>query len=363
MADARAAAPRRWSFPIARIAGIEIRVHVTFFVLVALFVVAGTAPKGPGVVSALGWLVLIFASVVFHELAHCLVGRRHGAVVHEIDLLPIGGVSRLEHLPETPSDELAMAIAGPLASAALGIAAGCAAILVSQHLTPIDLVRGPILPRLAFVNLLLAAFNMLPAFPLDGGRVLRALLERRYDLERATRIAATTGRAFAVALVVVGVFVDFWLLLIGVFVYFGADVEERATLIHLRLTGRRVSDAMVLDPTVIDAATPLPDLRQLVRRVPQRAFPVVVDGRLVGLVDVASITFASDRARAGDVALTDVEVLAPNADLEASLPALEGSRVGANAVVHGERVVGLLRVEDVDRITRDRFPDPRRTRR
>ena len=112
---------RRWSsFPIGRIAGIQIRVHVTFFLLVPLFALAGTQPGGPGAVGAIAWLVVIFACVVVHELAHCLVGRPRGLVVHEIELLPIGGVSKLENLPEDPHDELAMAIAGPLAS--IGIA-------------------------------------------------------------------------------------------------------------------------------------------------------------------------------------------------------------------------------------------------
>jgi stage IV sporulation protein FB len=230
MADEPRAAGRRWWFPIGRIVGIEIRVHATFFVLVALLVAAGLAPRGPGVLSALTWLVLIFASVVIHELAHSLVGRRRGAIVREIDLLPIGGMSRLERLPETPSDEFAMAIAGPASSAALGLGAAAIALATSAPLWPVDLVGGPLLPRFAAVNLLLAAFNMLPAFPLDGGRVFRALLERRYDLARATRIAATTGRWFAFALIAVGMVANLWLAVIGVFVYVGAAGEERATL-------------------------------------------------------------------------------------------------------------------------------------
>lgn len=350
MPDAQTPARRRWSFPIGRILGIEIRVHVTFFFLVALFVAAGLAPQGPGLLDALGWLVLIFASVVFHELAHCVVGRRRGAVVHEIDLLPIGGVSRLEHLPETPADELAMAIAGPASSVVLGLAAAAAALAVSQTLIPIDLASGPVLPRLAWLNLLLAAFNMLPAFPLDGGRVLRALLARRLDLERATHVAATTGRWLAAALIALGVFVDPWLVLIGVFVYLGADIEERATLVHLRLTGHRVRDAMLRAPTVVDAAMPISELRRLVRCDEQRAFPVVRDGRLVGLVDPASVTFSSDQASAGDIAIVDAGVVQPDGDLEQSLDALGASRVGATAVVDGDRVVGVLRIEDVEHL-------------
>ena len=268
----------RWSFPIGTVAGIQIRVHASFFLLVALFALVGSAPKGPGVLPALVWLVLIFACVVFHELSHCLVGRRHGLVVHEIDLLPIGGVSRLESFPENPRDEFAMAIAGPAASAGLGVLAAVLAVALSMPLFPIDFLNGPLLPRLAWLNLLLAAFNMIPAFPLDGGRVFRALLERRYDMARATQIAGRAGRLFALLLVGVGVFWNLWLAIIGVFVYFGASAEESATLIHLRLVGRRVRDAMLTPPTTIDASVDATALQQLVRRNCQGVFP----GRAAG---------------------------------------------------------------------------------
>jgi Zn-dependent protease len=356
MAPERSPTPRRWSFPIGRVAGIEIRVHASFFLLVGLFVAVGLAPEGPGVVSALVWLVLVFAAVVFHELAHCFVGRRRGAVVHEIDLLPIGGVSRLERLPEGPADEFATAIAGPLSSVLLGLTAGAVAVMVQEPLTPIDLTSGALLPRFAFVNLLLAAFNMLPAFPLDGGRVLRALLERRYDLERATRIAATTGRWFAGALVVAGLFLDVWLVLIGVFIYMGANAEERSTLVHLRLGGHRVRDVMVRSPALVEASTPVSELRRLARQDTQRAYPVVCGERVVGLVDVGKIAFASDRDTAGDVAIREGALLAPDDDLEGSLVALQVSPIGVATVVDRDRVIGLLRAEDVQHLVFDPAP-------
>jgi stage IV sporulation protein FB len=344
--------PRRttWSFPIARISGIQIRVHATFFLLVALFALAGAAPKGPGVLNSLLWLVAIFACVVFHELAHCFVGRRRGLVVHEIDLLPIGGVSRLESFPETPRDEFAVAIAGPAASVALGVVAAAAAVAASVPLIPIDLVSGPFLARLAWLNLLLAGFNMLPAFPLDGGRVFRSLLERRYDLERATRIAGTTGRWFAFALIATGMVVNLWLAIIGVFVYLGASTEETATLAHLRLAGRKVRDVMVAPPTTIDASVSAAELRQLVRRNCQGVFPVVRAGHYVGLVDTSSIQRAPGAECAGDLADAAAPTAAPDDDLEGDLAALYGTHGHAVAVTDHGRVVGLLRLDDVGRL-------------
>ncbi|MGZ4536093.1 MAG: site-2 protease family protein, partial [Nocardioidaceae bacterium] len=141
-------APRQYSLLVARVSGIEIRVHVTFFLLVALFALGSTGPGGPGPVGGLLWLALIFSCVVVHELAHSLVARRRGAEVREIVLLPIGGVSKLEHLPETPSDEFAIAAVGPAASVALALGAGGLAALLRQPLLPVDLYGGPLLARL-----------------------------------------------------------------------------------------------------------------------------------------------------------------------------------------------------------------------
>ena len=213
------------------------------------------APPGVRACSrSLVWLVLIFACVVFHELSHCLVGRRHGLVVHEIDLLPIGGVSRLESFPETPRDEFAMAIAGPRrqrrprrCGCARGPRAFASALpdrLPARATAPAARVAQPVARRVQHD----------PCVPTRRrSRVLRSLLERRYDMARATQIAGRAGRLFALLLVGVGVVWNLWLVIIGIFVYFGASAEESATLIHLRLGGRRVHDAMLAPPTTIDA--------------------------------------------------------------------------------------------------------------
>ncbi len=243
--------------------GIEIRVHVSFFLLVGLFALASTGPEGQGLVSGLSWLVILFACVVVHELAHCVVGQARGAVVRDIVLLPIGGMSRLERLPPRPEDEFAMAAAGPIASVVLGVGAGVIAGAVGVALIPIDLATGSLLARLFWVNLLLAAFNLLPAFPLDGGRMLRAALTRHHGEAVATRRAASVGRAVAVMMIAAGFFVDVWLVLIGTFVWFAATAEERATLQHLRLRGVYVRDLMHAPvdgaPVVAPATTPVLD--------------------------------------------------------------------------------------------------------
>jgi len=214
-----------------------------------------------------------------------------------------------------------MAIAGPVASVALGVAAAAAAVVASVSLYPVDLVSGPFLARLAWLNLVLAAFNLIPAFPLDGGRVFRSLLERRFDLERATHIASTAGRWFAFVLIAVGMVTNLVLAIIGVFVYLGANAEEAATLAHVRLAGRRVRDVMLVLPTTIDAAVSAAELRQLVCRNGQGVFPVTRAGRYVGVVDVASIAQAPVIACAGDLADRAALTVAPNDDLERDVDA------------------------------------------
>lgn len=348
--QSRQPAHREWSFRLGRVAGIEIRVHFTFFLLVALFAFAGTEAGSPGVVSSLSWLVVIFTCVVVHELAHCVVGRARGAVVHEIVLLPIGGVSKLEHLPETPRDELAMAIAGPAASVGLAALGGLAAVLLQESLLPIDLYGGSFLARVFWFNLLIAAFNLLPAFPLDGGRVFRALLERRYDLERATHIAARVGRIIAIALVGVGLFLNLWLTIIGVFVFLGASAEEAATIVHVRLKGHLVADVMMLDPVIVAPTTSADELRALLRRSAQRAFPVVGEQGYEGLVDARSIELDARGQNAAELAERAAPVIAATDGLEADLPLVVSAPARALAVVDGGRVVGVLRLEDVQHL-------------
>jgi Zn-dependent protease len=338
----------RLSVSIGHVLGIDIRVHATFLLLVALFALAYSGSGVLGVAAGLAWLVVIFACVVIHELAHSLEARRRGGVVHEIVLLPIGGVSKLERLPESPSDEFAIAIVGPLASIAIAVVAALGAVAAGQSLLPINLFDGAILPRIAWFNLLVGGFNLLPAFPLDGGRVFRALLERHRDLETATRQSARVGRVLAVLLIVVGLLLNFWLALIGLFVYFGASAEEAATIVHLRLKGLRVADAMLLDPIVVhedDTAGSLGDLR---RHTAQTVFPVTVAAGSPSVVSADAVAAAPAETKIRDLMGRHVAV-PPTASLEKdALPLLQQSPLSALVVVRRGSVVGLLRMEDVD---------------
>jgi Zn-dependent protease len=216
------------SIRVARIGGVEIRMHWSFLALVVL-VAWVSAGAGVAAVSAnLMWIAVIFASVLIHEYAHCIVARRRGAVVLGILLLPIGGLSQLEKVPERPDDELAIAIVGPLTSLGVAAVALAGGLVVGAHLWPPTLFAGSWFARMAWLNLLLGAFNLLPALPMDGGRVLRAALERHHDRLTATRLAGRIARILATIMIVGGVFYDFWLVFVGLFVYLGSSAEEQA---------------------------------------------------------------------------------------------------------------------------------------
>ena len=180
------------------------------------------------VAAGLLWITAIFASVLVHEYAHCIVARRRGAVVEDILLLPIGGLSQLKEMPESPADEFAIAIVGPLTSLGLAALALAGGVAFGARLWPPSLFAGSWFARLAWLNALLGGFNLLPALPMDGGRVARALLARRHDRLTATRQAAKIARILAVVMILGGIFYDFWLVIIGFFVYLGASAEEQA---------------------------------------------------------------------------------------------------------------------------------------
>lgn len=342
---------RDFSFPVARIFGIQLRIHYTFFLIVLIFALGATAPGGLGVVSAMIWLVLIFLCVLIHELGHSLLAKRKGATVKAIVLLPIGGVSQLENLPESPPDEFAIAIVGPLASFGLAAASAVGAATLRIPLWPPNLYDGPLLSRLAWFNLIIGAFNLIPAFPLDGGRVLRSLLQRNRPLEAATRLASRIGRVVAVVLMAVGIFYSLWLLIIGLFIFFGASSEEAATIAHSHMKSLYVRDVMVANPITVDAATQSGYLLEMIQRTSQREFPMIEGDRYAGMITADHLMTYPPGTYVGYIADRGCPAIAPSDLLEdAEMKVLGPSRRPAIAVIDEGRVVGLLTQADVARI-------------
>jgi stage IV sporulation protein FB len=331
-----------WSFPIGRLFGSELRVHATFFLLLAWIGAVAWIEGGPqaAVVNIL-FILALFACVVAHEFGHALTARRYGIRTPDITLLPIGGVARLERMPERPAQEIVVALAGPAVNvviwAVLSLLLGASGSV--ETLAHIEDPARDFWGRLASVNLFLVLFNLIPAFPMDGGRVLRALLSMTMGRVRATRTAAMAGQAIAFLF-------GFWalasgnliLLLIAVFVYLAGQAE--ASDVTMRELARRISarDAMItaFEPLMSDDS--LAAMSAGLLRTTQHEFPVLDPaGRLLGFVTREAIFAAAQGERAGvrasDLMVTDIPCLPLGAPLSDVLDALGSTGTPAVAVV------------------------------
>lgn len=343
----------RWSFRLGRIAGIPIQCHVTFLLLLAWFAIQlglFTGQIGRALVGLVG-LVLTFACVLLHELGHALAARRYGIRTRDITLLPIGGLARLERMPEKPSQELVVALAGPAVNVVIALALFP---LLPRPVRPIIdmLMQGSLLENLVAVNVWMLLFNLIPAFPMDGGRVLRALLATRLSYARATRIASGVGQFVAVLFGAVGVFSpNVVLLFIALFVFLAAG-EER-TLVETRATiqGLPVRDGMLTEFHWLDVADPL---RVAVRHLmagSQTDFPVLERGQPVGVLSSAELIAALSRV--GPMAQVGTTIhrsdTACDADdpLDDVLARVRASGRAAIPVMKEGALVGMLTLDNV----------------
>lgn len=279
----------KWSHSIGRFAGIELRVHFTFYILLAFLAITFHTVGGPtAAINAVAFILALFGCVLLHELGHALAARRFGIQTPDITLLPIGGLARLQRMPERPGQELIVAIAGPLVNVAIaGILFALPA--VDFRMPSAEEMGDPetgFLTRLAWVNVILVVFNMLPAFPMDGGRMLRALLAMAMPYARATRAAANVGQAFAILFGLLGLLAfNPILILIAFFVYFGAQQEAQAA--QIRMIGKEtpVAEAMADKLETLGEKATLEDAVETMVRTMQHEFPVLDgDGHLLGVL-------------------------------------------------------------------------------
>ncbi len=309
----------RGSIRVGSILGIPIRVHVTFLIVLPFLAIAfgrmfsealRAAGLSPGSVSGSPFLwglavaLALFLSVLVHELAHSIYARRHGASVRDITLLMIGGVSQISEPPRTGREEAVMALVGPLTSLALGGAFW----LVFRALRPTGWFDGQFVAfQLAMLNLGLGLFNLLPAFPMDGGRVLRGFAAERWGMVPATRFAAGAGRVFAILFAVVGfVVANFLLIVVAFFVYLGAESESRGVVAKALLGEILVRDLLTSRTPPVEVGTSLYDLGERMLRERRVAYPTVAGGTVLGAVtldDVQRVPLAErSRVSVGDVA-------------------------------------------------------------
>ncbi len=315
----------KWSWKLVRIAGIDVRVHATFLLLLAWVAMAAYGTSGsPAVVAdAVLFILAVFAIVVLHELGHAVTARRFGIRTRDITLLPIGGVARLDRMPDKPTHELLVALAGPAVNVALAAVFYVLAEMVGGT-APVkaNLLGGSFLARLFWVNVSLAVFNLLPAFPMDGGRALRAFLATRMDNQRATEIAAWLGQGMAFLLGALGVLGNPLLLFIALFVWIGASQEAAATKLRGALEGIPVARAMVTDFRTLAPHDPLELVAEHVLRGFQEDFPVVEDGRYVGVLTRADLLKALAQGVEGTSVAAVMQAGAAPVDPGEPLPAV-----------------------------------------
>ncbi|HKQ63125.1 MAG TPA: site-2 protease family protein [Candidatus Polarisedimenticolaceae bacterium] len=346
----------KWSWKVGRIAGIDTYIHATFWLLIGWIALEhwlqGRSPLA--VVSGVLFILALFGCVLLHELGHALTARRYGIRTRDITLLPIGGIARLERMPDVPIQELWVALAGPAVNLVIA-----AAIFVWLNFTAalepwtgMTLVHGSFLARMMTTNVFLALFNLLPAFPMDGGRVLRAALATRLDYLRATQLAATIGQGMALVMGFGGLWLQNpYLVFIALFVWIGAAQESSMTQMRYALGGIPVGRAMITDYRSLAPADPLSRAVELIVSGLQQDFPVVDAGRVVGVLTRADLLVAL--AQQGQGATVEAVMqrefvqVAPTEMLETALARLQQCRCHTLPVVAGEQLVGLLTQENL----------------
>jgi Zn-dependent protease/CBS domain-containing protein len=334
-----------WSLPLGSVAGIRLQVHFTFLALLAWMVVKGWRQ---GDLSGVPFFLGLFACVLLHELGHALMAKRFGIRTSDITLLPIGGVARLERIPENPRQELWVALAGPAVN--VGIAALLFVVLGGQ-LPPAEKIgAGSLLERLLLANITLFFFNLLPAFPMDGGRVLRALLATRMPYPRATQMAATVGQVMAVLFGFVGFFLNPLLIFIALFVWIGAAQEASTAQMKAALRGIPVRAAMLTDFQLLEAGDGLDRAVDLILAGSQMDFPVRDGAAIVGVLtrdDLLQALARKQELGVGAIMRTDIVLVEANEMLAGALERRPETACRTMPVLHGGRLVGLLTMDNV----------------
>ncbi len=345
----------RWSWRIGQLAGIGIYIHATFWLLILYILVANWA-QGHSLAVALGgvaFVLTILGCIVLHEFGHALMARRFGIRTRDITLLPIGGLARLERMPEKPLEELWVALAGPAVNVVI---AGVLFVFVKAlglpaHWTTFHWVGGSFLDNLMVVNVWLVLFNLVPAFPMDGGRVLRALLATRRDYTEATQLAARVGQGVAFLFGLVGLFTDPFLLFIALFVWMGAEQEAAMVQMRTSLGGIPVQRVMLTDFQTLKPDDTLDQAIQHLLAGWQQDFPVVFGDRVLGVLTRAdlmrSLAEHGSQYLVRDAMQREFQTADSHDMLEKALTLLPGSKCRSLPVEHEGRLVGMLTMDNV----------------
>lgn len=345
----------RWSWKLGTVAGIDVYIHATFLFIIAWVALSSYMAAGNaiGVLEGVAFILTLFFCVVLHELGHALTARRFGIVTQNITLWPIGGVASLERMPDDPKQELQVSLAGPLTSLAIALVlfAWEAVTAGLVPVTDLTLSAGSFVERLAVANLFLAGFNLLPAFPMDGGRALRALLAMRMEYVQATQRAASIGQLMAFIFGFVGLFWNPFLVLIAFFIWMGAGQEAQAAQTRSAFAGIPASRAMVTEYRVLAPEDTVSRAVEMIVAGTQHDFPVMQGEQIVGVLTRNDLLVAlgsqGPQARVADVMQREFQTVEASELLEEAAQRLEACKCTTMPVVRNGELVGLLTMDNL----------------
>jgi len=352
---------RSWSIPVGRLFGIEIRIHLTFvFLLFVVWSMEAGAQDANTVLHGLALVGIVFGSVVLHELGHALVARGSGIPAKGIILLPIGGVTILDEANAVPDSanawvrDIRIAAAGPLVNLLI---AGVAVLVLTAAIPGFSVTAKPLLHSSAlyrsivWVNVYLGLFNLLPAYPMDGGRVLRAIFSRRMDMVQATQRAIRIGNVFSILFMMVGILlVNWWLVMIGFFLFIGAQLEERSAVFQSVLQSVRLEEVMLTDFATLSPADTLEDALEKAVHTLQDDFPVVRGSDMVGVVSKQKLLEALRADGNGYVQAVMnriFEVAARQESLASAFRKLSARNLSIIPVVDEQQLVGIVTLQNL----------------
>ena len=349
------------SLKIGVIAGIGIYLHWTFAILI-VWIFTGSLVRGGTVGQAtfgVFFIMALFGCVLLHELGHALTAKRYGVKTRDITLLPIGGLARLERIPENPIHEFWVAIAGPAVNVVIAVVLSIP--LLAKHDLGTILTRefasSSVLFQLLYVNLLLVGFNLLPAFPMDGGRVLRALLAMKLSRTRATNIAARVGQFMAIGFALLGLFsnpMNPFLILIALFVFIGAQTEAELVETTSMLQGLKVRDAMMTRYRTLQPSDSLQVAINELLAGSQEDFPIFSDGQVQGVLQRKDLMRAlADHRRnlsVGDLATRECNAVNANDALERVLERMRQENCPVVPVLENGQLAGLLTLDNISEL-------------
>ncbi|MGE5462668.1 MAG: site-2 protease family protein, partial [Syntrophothermus sp.] len=346
----------KWQWKLGRFAGIDVFVHATFLLIIAWVGYSQWLENRNwgDVLKGILFILALFLCVVLHEYGHALTARRYGIKTRDITLYPIGGVARLERMPEKPVEELWVALMGPAVNVVIGVLL-LAYLMVTNTLVPLNQITvgsGSILERLMIVNFSLVLFNILPAFPMDGGRVLRALLAMRMDYVHATQVAAYIGQGMAFLMGFVGLFGNPFLLFIALFVWIGASQEAGAVQVKNSMGGIPVTRAMMTEFRTLSPGDSLAKVVAYILAGSQHDFPVVdAHGKVAGVLErdafMRALTEHGQSAPVMDFIRRDLPEVDSYEMLEPVLTRLQETGTKSLPVTHGGQLVGMITMENI----------------